>query len=202
MLKNIFIIFFCFLTYSVAMAQKVPPKSGAMAILNHPDYDTHFENSPVITSLLVGCASAVDAVNYTCYYGKKWFGTKPAPGNGVRTLPQGALPAWATPSATPTAFSDIAANRRPVATVATDRSASSSASVTTADTSTECEWDMSRPPRIIKAPGCSSAGKCLCQGRVICGNKSRIAVCSESFCKDGAATACAKQLRYSSRVVN
>ena len=214
MLKNIFLIFFCFLTFSVAMAQKAPPKSTTMALLNDPNFDSAmYDSGPlgaVLTTVIMTCAGVEDAVNYSCYYGKKLFssdkGQRGASGSWAPTATgTSGLPAWATPSATPTALSDIETGRRrpkATATAVGGKSASGSARVATADTAAECEWDMTRPPRIIKAPGCSTAGKCLCQGRVICGNKSRIAVCSETFCKDGAATACAKQLRYSSKVVN
>ena len=214
MLKSFLLFFISWtLASSLVFAKEGPPKSEFKKFIDHPDYETYmYDSGPastVMTSLLGMCAAGIDAVNYSCYYGKKWFGSdKPSPVNSSgNRIPfrKGTLPEWATPSETPTALSDIRNNRGRNAPAQTptakdpkitgDRAAASTATE-------ECVWDMTRPPRIIMAPGCSTPGKCLCRGQVICGNKSRVAVCSENFCKENSATACAKQLRYSSKVVN
>ena len=71
------------------------------------------------------------------------------------------------------------------------------------DSDYSCDWSKSLPRKIVRGPGCSSAGTRICTGYVTCGTKKakvdRLATCSESLCGEGNAMACAKQPTYGSK---
>lgn len=207
MFKTLFLVV-CIFTSSFVYAQKTPPKSELMKLMNHEDFNKYlYEEGPastVVTSLAAGCLALVDAVNYTCYYGKKAFGSDKQTAASAKN--NGASGTWASPlrtinpSSLTTAQTTVPAKNGKESS-ATRQVATQNKQAAT-KSSSDCVWDLTRPPRLITAPGCSTAGKRICKGQVVCGNKSRVAVCSENFCKENTATECAKQLRYSSKVVN
>lgn len=207
MFKALFFVI-CIFTSSLVYAQKAPPKSELMKLMNHEDFNKYlYEEGPastVVTSLAAGCLALVDAVNYTCYYGKKALGADKQTTASAKN--NGASGTWMSPLRTLNPSSLTTAQTTPPVKNSKEPSTNRQVAAQNKQTATEstsgCVWDLTRPPRIITAPGCSTAGKRLCKGQVICGNKSRVAVCSENFCKENTASECAKQLRYSSKVVN
>ncbi|WP_409478471.1 hypothetical protein [Pseudobdellovibrio sp. HCB154] len=171
-----------------------------MAIINDENFDASmYESGPVgavVTTLITACAGIYDVVNYSCYYGKKAFGSNKQ--SAATAKNNGASGTWVSPLRTIDPASLAKGSKEP----STTRQVATQNKQTPTESTSGCVWDLTRPPRLITAPGCSTAGKRICKGQVICGNKSRVAVCSENFCKENTATECAKQLRYSSKVVN